>query len=170
MKIKRIDGYRNYVVTDCGRIFNTDTGRELGQWKNNHGYLLAHLSKHNIKRAFQVHRLVAIAFIRQPEGLDQVNHKDGIKTNNHVDNLEWTNNSGNQLHAYAAELHIPLKGVQKPNAKCTEEQVHMICEFLQAGASVPGISESVGVSRDIIHRIKDGSNWKHISSLYSIKL
>ena len=95
MKIK---GYENYEVTTTGEVINTKTGKVLKPYKEKNGYLRIHLSKNNKQKWFLVHRLVAEAFIPNPENLPCVNHKDEDKTNNYVGrpetdfkdgNLEW---------------------------------------------------------------------------------
>jgi hypothetical protein len=73
-------------------------------------YEKVNLSKNNVAKTFAVHRLVAIAFIDNTENKPQVNHKDGNKLNNCVDNLEWCTASENQLHALKLGLIIPKRG------------------------------------------------------------
>ena len=67
--------------------------------RNVGGYIQYELSKNNRKKFFKAHRLVAIAFLPNPENKREVNHIDGNKHNNRVDNLEWATTSENQLHA-----------------------------------------------------------------------
>ena len=76
--------------------------RELKPYPNTKGYPLVDLGKN--KRAVKVHRLVLLAFLRNPENKPQVNHIDGNKKNNHIDNLEWVTNSENQMHACESGL------------------------------------------------------------------
>lgn len=74
------------------------------------GYLRCALSKNNILTTFKVHRLVAQAFIPNPNNYPQINHIDGNKKNNKVDNLEWCTNSINQIHAYSTNLNQGVRG------------------------------------------------------------
>lgn len=73
-------------------------GKIIAQTKQNGGYLMANLSMNGKRKECTVHRLVAIAFVDNPDGLKEVNHKDGNKENNTVDNLEWCNRSDNLKH------------------------------------------------------------------------
>lgn len=96
-----IEGYEDtYEVSDQGRVRNIKrSGRIMTQSKVTHGYLAVHLSKDGKTRSVLVHRLVAKAFIPNPSDKAQVNHKDGIKSNNHVYNLEWSTPHENLEHA-----------------------------------------------------------------------
>lgn len=98
---KTIPGYNGiYQVSSDGRV------------KNAYGHFLkAETTRNGYKRVvfydrkkFSVHRLVALTFIPNPENKEVVNHKNGIKTDNRVENLEWNTWSENEKHAYAAGL------------------------------------------------------------------
>jgi hypothetical protein len=88
----------NYAVSNFGRIKNVKTDRIRKASPTNLGYLQVGLNQ-NGKTIFRlVHRLVAQAFIPNPEELPEVNHKDFNKNNNSVDNLEWVNHKTNMTH------------------------------------------------------------------------
>lgn len=98
-----IEGYKNYQVSNMGRVksLGNDKSRKekiLKQRKNNKGYLMVALWKDGKSKTCTVHRLVAQAFIDNPNNHPQVNHKDENKTNNAVSNLEWCTNSYNQKY------------------------------------------------------------------------
>lgn len=80
------------------------------------GYLMVSLGGYD-RQTCTVHRLVALAFIPNPEKKPQVNHKDGNKTNNHVSNLEWVTNYENHMHARGLGLYPSSAGVHNPKNK-----------------------------------------------------
>lgn len=88
-----------YLVSDTGLVKTAKTGRILKPAIDARGYERVCLFKANRDRRFKVHRLVASAFVPNPDGKPQVNHKDGNKRNNAAVNLEWATNSENMAHA-----------------------------------------------------------------------
>lgn len=96
---RHIVGYPNYAIYSIGVVKNIKTGRVLKTGADNKGYLTVRLYNNGKARTFKVRRLVAEYFIPNPLNKPQVNHKDGIKSNNDMSNLEWATNSENQLHA-----------------------------------------------------------------------
>lgn len=98
-----ISGYENYLVSDIGRVKNRRTGQILkpgmSRW-----YLQVGLYKNGPRKGLRVHRLVAQAFIPNPDNLPEVNHINGDKTDNRAINLEWCTSSENGKHAYRIGL------------------------------------------------------------------
>lgn len=92
-------GNGRFAVSDHGNIRNNITGDTLSQQTQNSGYRIAHMNYNGKRVAKTVHRLVATAFIPNPENKPQVNHIDGNKLNNSVSNLEWATTSENIRHA-----------------------------------------------------------------------
>lgn len=94
----------NYLIDENGQIFNTKTNKYLKGSIKNTGYKMALLSIDGKKKDYAIHRLVAEAFIPNPNNKPVVNHKDGNKLNNCVSNLEWTTYSENRTHAVKTGL------------------------------------------------------------------
>jgi HNH endonuclease/NUMOD4 motif len=95
----------DYLVSDCGKIFSKRLGRTLPFQTNNDGYLKVTLRLgKNYRKTYSVHRLVALAFIPNLLNKDTVNHKDGNKLNNNVNNLEWATRSEQTQHAWDNKL------------------------------------------------------------------
>lgn len=170
-RIKQITGHPDYAVSDDGKyVFNLKTGNVLSQQINRKGYHVITLTN---GKGMQVHRLVAMMFVRNPdpERFNQVNHINGNKSDNRFQSLEWTDNSGNQLHAHLLGLQPKILGENKHNARLTNEEVHNICRVLQDNPSWGGrsVEKHLGYTKmaDIITRIKNRSNWFHISVHYT---
>jgi len=157
--MKTITDYPNYIVAYEGTVINKKTGRILKTDTNSCGYLRVTLCMDNKPKKFFIHRLVAQAYLENPDGFPQVNHLDGDKQNNTVENLEWCTQSINQYHAHANNL-------QKRFTKVSEQQVKTICDLLGEGLSVRSISQVMDISRYIPEDIKRGKTWRHISKEY----
>lgn len=159
MTEKVIEAYPNYSVYPDGKIINNKTGRVLKLDLNSCDYLRATLCMDNRPKKFFVHRLVAEAFLDNPDNLPQVNHINGDKQDNSVENLEWCTQSINQYHAHH-------NGLQKRYTKVSEDQVKTICELLSEGVSIRTISSLMKISRYIPEDIKRKKTWLHISKDY----
>ena len=112
---KPIKGYEGlYEVSNFGRVKNKNTNKILKPI-DSHGYKYVHLcNKHHIRKNQAIHRLVALHFINIDKDKIQVNHKDGNKSNNCINNLEWCSSRDNSLH----KVNYLKKGIKK--VKCIE--------------------------------------------------
>ena len=88
-----------YEVSNTGKVRNRKNGYELAKFQNRFGYITVCLNRDGKAIQQKVHRLVAEAFIPNPKNKPQVNHKNGNKADNTVENLEWVDQSENMLHA-----------------------------------------------------------------------
>jgi len=107
MQKQQIDDYPNYTIYEDGRVFASYRNVWLKPNTHKNGYQQYRLFKNGYQRGFLVHRLVAKAFIPNYDNKMEINHIDGDKTNNHVNNLEWSTRSENMKHAYAIGIRIP---------------------------------------------------------------
>lgn len=116
-----ITGFSNYAVSNDGRVKNTVTDRELKPIRERTGYSHVTLCNGGKHHQTSIHRLVAQEFIPNPDDKPMVNHIDGDKANNRVDNLEWCTPSENMQHAYRTGLQKPIASqIQQSLAKSAE--------------------------------------------------
>lgn len=112
-----------------------------------------------------VHRLVLIAFVGDPPSdLHEGNHKDGVKSNNLLTNLEWTTPSENKFHAYRIGLKKARNGVRHKDAKLNDDIVRIIRESLRNEESLAELGRRYGVAANTIRAIQTGRTWKHITA------
>lgn len=127
------------------------------------GYNTCRLSKKGDYKEFLVHRLVAIAFIPNPENKPQVNHIDGDKLNNNYWNLEWNTVSENTQHAYDSGLINVRKGEQVHNSILTAEKVLEIRQrYKDENITQKALSIVYGVNQVTISDAISKRRWKHI--------
>ena len=110
----------HYSISSEGRVRNDETNKMKSMDSTSDGYYKVDLYSNGKRTSVRVHRLVAEAFIPNPNELPQINHIDGNKENNNVKNLEWVNNSQNMIHAYRTGLATPhptygMRGHKNPN-------------------------------------------------------
>jgi len=131
---------------------------------NDKGYPSHILVKDDIKHTQTIHRLVALHFIPNPENKPQVNHKNGIKWDNRVENLEWVTESENSIHAYETGLSKAVSGESHYQAKITDEKAREIKYQLSVknDRTLQEIADICGVGRSIVKDISQNSTWKHI--------
>ena len=160
MKVEIVD--YNYFVDKEGRVYSKG-GEEKAQFVDDCGYKRVALWKNNKYKFHLVHRLVAKALIPNPENKPCVNHKDGNKQNNHVDNLEWITRSDNIKHSYIHRDPKTYKGSGNKNAKLTEEQVKNIRkEYKNNKITYKELAYKNNVGVTLIGYIVNNKVWKHV--------
>jgi len=166
----------DYFVTEEGDVyskkyhFTKNPNCELRKRKikvNKNGYCEVGLTIDGKRIFYKVHRLVAECYLSNPKNLPIVEHRDDIKTNNHVSNLMWSTHSNNNKNAYKSGLRKPveIKGEQNGNSKLTEEQIKWIRDnYIPRHKEFGGISltKKFGVKKAQISRIVKNETWKHI--------
>lgn len=168
--VRTVYGFdREYVVSNNGDVFSLP---RRGAWKtkklkpqiNHNGYERVTLLKNGNRSYLFVHRIVADNFIENPLTKRTVNHKDGIKTNNNVENLEWATHSENAQHAVDNNLTHRAKG-EEMSKVLTETDIHKILELRKCGMTYKAIGELVGRPKSTIQSIMNGRRWNHITNI-----
>ena len=160
---KDVVGYEGlYAVSSLGRVKSIRNNKIRAQYVNN-GYLTLNFYNDNCKH-FTVHRLVAQAFIPNPENKPQVNHIDCDIENNRVSNLEWVFAFENVRHAIENNLKPSYLGVQNPKVKLTEVLVLEIRRLYESGVYKNNleISKVYNVTESTINDVVKRRTWKHI--------
>lgn len=103
----------DYDINEKGEIYSHKTKKMLSGSVFNTGYRMVRLTINGVKKGYAVHRLVAQIFIPNPKHLPIVNHKDGNKLNNQIENLEWVSSSENRKHAISTKITNLAKGKRK---------------------------------------------------------
>lgn len=177
---KPVVGFEDvYEVSSYGCVKRIKAGRGAVAGKilslnriNKKGYPTVYLHKEEngvlIRKAVTTHIVVASAFLpAKPTPLHQINHKDGIKTNNTPNNLEWVTNDENMAHSWAMGLRHYI-GENNHTAKLTEEQVREIID-LKGKISQRKISAQYNICLNHVKTIHAGKTWKHITQQPDIK-
>lgn len=166
-----------YEVSDSGKVRSWKKGSRWGGKRktpkilkshiNACGYRVHRLSQINKNTAnISLHRLIAKAFISNPKELPCVNHKNGIKTDNRIENLEWCTYSQNSRHAYKNGLSVQPdnRGDNHGMTKLKNNQVKAIKELLKHAkhGDQKKIAALYDVSEHVISGIKSGKSWSHI--------
>lgn len=156
---KPIAGYENYHVSNFGRVKSFKSGKPkiLKPQLTPNGYLLITLYNADEHKQLLIHRLVAEAFVPKPEGKCEVNHRDGVKFNCHVSNLEWLTPAENVQHAY--DTGLSKAGEDAYQAKFTDEQVVYV-RSNPDGLTQTRLAEMFGVRQTAISAIQLGKTFK----------
>lgn len=176
---KTVPGYEGYYdVSSLGRIRSHDRstmrvdgkrfskrGRILSLNLERKGYLSVRLCVERVHTIFKAHRLVALAFLPPASPGQQINHINGVKTDNRPENLEWVSAQENVLHAFASGLCITRQGVANGHSILGVESVLESIEMHRAGLSCAHISRHFGVSEGTIRNILKGRSWTHVTGL-----
>jgi hypothetical protein len=158
---KVVEGFENYVVSDHGRVKRIVGDQMTGDLKGSlvRGYRHVNLCKNGKAHSRKVARLVAQAFVPNPLGLPEVNHKKSPKTNDHVSNLEWATRSQQIKHALENGLYH--RGSQLAHHKLTTKDIAKIRQMHAQGLSHRRTANMFGVHHSTIASALHGLSWKH---------
>lgn len=173
-----IPGYKGrYQVSDAGQVRRIESlkGHPAGEFKtkpNQTGYVIVCLTTSGKKKYMHAHRLVMLAFVGEcPKGID-VNHKNGIRHDNRLENLEYVTRSENMQHAinvlgsrtgnYLGKPNLKSRGELHGNASLDEKTVRKIREMVAAGMMQKDMMHLFGATQQNISAIVNRKTWKHI--------
>jgi hypothetical protein len=158
-----------YEVSTFGRVRHVKDLSIKYSKPDKIGYVYIQCKTKGKIKNLKVHRMVAITFLENPNSLREVNHKDGVKTNNNLHNLEWCARKENILHGHELGLY-DMKGSKNGRAVLTEDVVHKLCAWYESSLeNTPKLAVEVfNISVQQASKIRCGIAWKHISSQYKI--
>ncbi len=173
---KDIPDYQGYQVSNLGRVKSLPKEWVAGvnskrshdgmilKSKNDNGYLRVQLCKKGKRNLHKISRLVMLAFHGKSDL--HVNHINGIKTDDRLENLEYVTESENMIHARENNLLNPKCGEDHPDSILTEAQVRRIKWIAKYTNPKRGywkkLADSLGVSKGTVYCIKDNKNWKQV--------
>lgn len=164
-------GYESrYEISNMGRLVCLFTRNQFGLYpcrrevhgSRYNGYIRVIIMDKRVGRSCPIHRLVAEAFLIRPEGKTEVNHKNGKKEDNRLENLDWVTRSENIRHAHENGLMHPRRGEGCHLSKFKEWQVLEIRERFKNGEKTSEMAKEYGVKHDTISYIVNRIFWTHI--------
>lgn len=156
-----IEGYPNYAISSDGIVLNKHRNKTVKASRNHWGYMVVGLTVNKKRFNHQIHRLIANAFIPNPEGKTQVNHIDGNKSNNRLENLEWVTPSENKIHAYTVLNQKAARGENHGVAKLTMERVKEIRQqYLTGEVTMQSLANQHQVCIQTISNVVHHKIWK----------
>ena len=160
---KTIQNETNYEVSSEGQVRNKQTKQIKSLRYSNKGY--ARVTLYPSGKTYSVHRLVAENFIINPDNYPSVNHKDGNKANNRLENLEWCTPKQNTRHAIDVIKTMSTadwSGIRNPEHKLDYGLVYSIKFGLLGQLSNFQLEKMLGVQEETVRRIKVNELWKHV--------
>lgn len=167
VRVKPVPGFKKHFwISESGVLISRRTKRILSQNITPTGYY-THATRiggrDGSNHCFKIHRLVGLAFIPNPENKLQINHIDGVKTNNHVSNLEWTTAQENTIHAVELDLITPLRGEQIGTSKLKDREASEIRDLYKTGLFThKDLGGIYGVNRTTITDCINYKRYSHV--------
>lgn len=158
--------FLNYLVSDDGKIFSIKANRYLKLGLDTKGYKVLKRGKN--AKDLRVHRIVAELFIPNPNNLPEVNHKNGIKTDNRICNLEWVSHQANCLHAWRTGLRTPSEIQRQKARESAKQRLSKRCRNKESGIiyySTKEASRQTGIANSTIcYNINHSKNpkWEYL--------
>lgn len=170
---KIIKDFPMYEIYSDGRIWSKHTNKFLKPFLSSQGkgedyYLAVKLCDNTFEKTVTVHRLVAENFIENPNNFGTVNHRDGNKQNNCIENLEWMTQGDNKRHAFDTGISEAWWKAQKhPRSTFSNEEVNEICKKFEKGVKPIDLAPATSLEYQKLFRIWNRDNWKTISKNYN---
>lgn len=157
-----------YIVSTEGKIYSTSNAgrgkyhKELSQRLDSDGYLCVTVGSNSQRTRMRVHRIIALAFIENPDNLPEVDHIDNNKINNSVENLRWVTSFTNKSKIPFEARSISHKHSANGRARLTEEEVIKIRKMYNDGYKKSELANMYNVGWSTIGNIIAGNTWKGI--------
>lgn len=168
-----IPGFENYIVNSDGfiktkdRLINSPNGKRmlkgriLKGYTTNKGYKSIVIKTKYKVHHISIHRAVAIAFLENTDNFSEVDHIDGNKSNNNVNNLQWISRLKNMQKAWNDGSIKKLSGEDCSNAKLSYQEVTEIKKLRHSGMKINDIAKKYSMNRSSISSILKGKSWPH---------
>lgn len=155
--MKKCPNYPGYLIDETGVVFSLLSKKQMKSCVNNWGYQDVNLAINKKQKKALIHRMVADAFLEKPLMATEINHKNGIKTDNRVENLEWVTASQNRLHS-----HRVLKNKHGWRPKLSRDSVECIKFWCGAFGSGVILARIFNVTPSTISNIRSGRSWESL--------
>lgn len=152
-----IEGFPNYHITKEGDVYNLKTGRKMKSVLRDDGYIVFCLTNNGKRKVLKQHRLLAIAYIPNPENKPQINHIDSDRSNNELSNLEWVTPRENTVHARENERYPEVepksfKIGDYDKSLLTNKQIEFV-EALNEFEYPKGVMEHLGIKKSAFYKM-----------------
>lgn len=159
---KPIHEYETYVISNLGQVKNTKFNRVIFGTRDSVGYLTFTFRKNGKSIKKRRHRLLAQAFLKNPNNFPEVNHINGIKSDDNLSNLEWCDGKHNIQHAFKLGLNKGHKGENSGKSRFTNKDIIKIRQLREEGFTYNKLAKTFNSSSGYMYHIIKRKYWSHI--------